>query len=373
MPKMPVEKLLFSTATVPSRTRRMGGMKSKSILAALLMMSAIPGLAAGADKPLDFSYRVSGSAELRPLLVFNDGTDTFIQPVDPESKTVLVNGSKPLRQGAYFVVRGVAQGVTLVQGKESVQIAYSHAAPLAAVAATSSAAVDQLRQRALQGGRTDVQKGPEKQARDSEARIDGKNERVREETKECKPGTDRRESAFVVSFRGNGHVVSPLVLRELDKALTKVSSISSVTIFAEATSTTVAKRRAEAIRSAVIKSGISEERVHADTRSQTGIGSEVHVSRVVDIPCAASVVIAPSRKGSVTIIWDRDARELIEQIGKDLKVKSSVAGTERKLNVRIGIVDMPFDEAMTAVGRALGDDADIILRRDELVLRYKEK
>ena len=122
----------------------------------------------------------------------------------------------------------------------------------------------------------------------------------------------------------------------------------------------------------MIKSGISVERVHADTRSPTGIGSEVHISRVVDIPCAASIVIAPSRKGNVTIIWDRDARELVEQISKDLKVKSSAVGTERKVNVRIGLVDMPFEEAMTAVGRALGEDADIILRRDELVLRYKE-
>ncbi len=302
--------------------------------------------------------------------MFNDGTDTFIQPVDPDSKSVLVNGNKPQRQGAYFVVRGLAQGVTLVQGKESIQISYARAIPAGVL--SSSTQVEQLRKSAALVERRDVSKEPERGASKSESRADGPKERPHEEPGNCKPGVDRRESAFVVSFRGNGFVVSAPVLKELDKALTKVSSISSVTISAEANSTSVASKRAEAIRSAVIKSGISEERVHADTRSPTGIGSEVHISRVVDIPCAASIVIAPSRKGNVTIIWDRDARELVEQISKDLKVKSSAVGTERKVNVRIGLVDMPFEEAMTAVGRALGEDADIILRRDELVLRYKE-
>ncbi len=59
MPKMPDEKVLFSTATVSGRTRRMVGMKSNCILAVLTMSGAIPGVTSAAAQPLDFNFRVS--------------------------------------------------------------------------------------------------------------------------------------------------------------------------------------------------------------------------------------------------------------------------------------------------------------------------
>ncbi len=373
MQKMPSEKVLFSTATQPARARRIRYMRS-SIFSALLAIFALPGVGLCADQPLDFNYRVSGSAEIRPLLVFNDGTDTFIQPNDPAEKSVLVNGARPIRQGAYFVVRGVAQSVTLSQGKDSVHIAYSRPLPVLG---------DNTQLRASEQGRPEVAMRERREELAPGAKALALKERpadmvARETPKNtelpsCKPATERHEAAFVVSFRGGSSKIPKAVRAEMEKALSKASSVTSASVHGEAGDRVLAKKRADAIKSVLVQAGVSEDRIQADTREPSGIGSEVHIYRSVEIPCGASVAMVPSRKGNVTIIWDRDARELIERIGGELKMKSSVLGSEKKISVRLGIVDQPFEEAMAAVGRALGDDADIILRRDELVLRYKEK
>lgn len=373
MRKMPPEKVLFSTATQTERTRRMRHMRS-SIFSTLLVVFAFPSTCLSADQPLDFNYRVSGAAEIRPLLVFNDGTDTFIQPSDPTEKSVLVNGVRPIRQGAYFIVRGVAQTVTLSQGKESVQIAYARPLPVLTDSNQLRASEQEQPEPAMREKRVErvpdakvperTERAPTRAVRDASNTAD---------TPACKPVTERHEAAFVVSFRGESAKITRTVRSELEKTLNKASAVTSASVHGEASDRGLAKKRADAIKNVLVQSGVSEDLIQVDVREPRGIGSEVHIYRTVEIPCGASIAMVPSRKGNATIIWDRDARELIERIGGELKMKSSVQGSEKNIPVRLGIVDQPFEEAMAAVGRALGDDADVILRRDELVLRYKEK
>lgn len=105
----------------------------------------------------------------------------------------------------------------------------------------------------------------------------------------------------------------------------------------------------------------------------TFIGSEIHVHRTVEIPCGAEIINIPSRKSNATIIWDRDAKLLAERMATQLQIPLTVEGVERPVSIRLAITDAPFAEAMARVGRALDADADLILRKGELVLRFKEK
>ncbi|NPT60849.1 hypothetical protein GNZ13_41470, partial [Paraburkholderia sp. 5N] len=44
-----------------------------------LAVIALSASAASTD-PLDFDYQINGNMSERPALVFNDGTDTYLQP-----------------------------------------------------------------------------------------------------------------------------------------------------------------------------------------------------------------------------------------------------------------------------------------------------
>ncbi|MBC7780521.1 MAG: hypothetical protein H7125_10520 [Proteobacteria bacterium] len=94
----------------------------------LLVSSAIA--AAPATRPLDFSYRVLGTA-FAIGVVFDDGREVFIQPVDPTLAAKLHIDDAPYAvQGPYLVVRGLTNRVTVnldgIRGK-AVSIEYTGA------------------------------------------------------------------------------------------------------------------------------------------------------------------------------------------------------------------------------------------------------
>ena len=131
---MTAENHRFSSETGALALRKIGLMRTHAISASFavaIALTALSGPVAAADSPLDFSYKVTGASDVRPLLVFNDGADTFIQPQDPTDKTMLVNGAAPVRQGPYFVVRGVG-GERAGPGKSDSRISDSLASPTAA-------------------------------------------------------------------------------------------------------------------------------------------------------------------------------------------------------------------------------------------------
>lgn len=376
---MTPKKRRFNHATSAAEVQTIGSMR-KSITsfcgAAVFCLLAFPAVAG--DAPLNFNYRVTGADELRPLLVFNDGVDTFIQPQDPGAKGVLVNGTAPVRQGPYFLVRGLVSEITITVGKkQSVRIVPSlpaHSAPVLARPVTQSNPPTMI------SAGTVAPVGPVPGTPEFRAGVIDKAKAERPAPvapqgasgKECKPKQDVRETAFVASFKPGTVVLSPTAKVEIQKFIGETGTITSVEVTAEGGARAPAAKRADSIRKTLVAGGVPDDRISTSTREAVGIGSEIHIKRVTEIPCGASVVQVVSRRAKATIVWDRDAKDLADQIAKGVDTHLVVVGPARPLPIRVGVVEVPFEEAMQAVGKALGDSADLILRDTELVLKFKE-
>jgi hypothetical protein len=68
--------------------------------------------AAASTDPLDFDYQINGNMNERPALVFNDGTDTYLQP--RAGQTLKVDGGHA--EGPYIVVRGTPEVISYSVG-----------------------------------------------------------------------------------------------------------------------------------------------------------------------------------------------------------------------------------------------------------------
>lgn len=369
---MTPEKQSFSSETAGGRPQKMGLMRtnvlSASIAVALALTAASP-VAVSASAPLDFSYRVTGASEVRPLLVFNDGVDTFIQPQDPADKSITVNGAAPVRQGPYFVVHGVLGEITMTgAAKASVRISYAKAPlvrqqPKVAVAEEPKTAVQKTALVEAPAAKVELPAGhPSPEVKS-----------IEKKPAPCQPRREARDSAFIATFKSGTSTLSDVAKAEVQKFIGDASSITSVDITAEGAGKVPGQKRADAIKAALVAGGIEASKIQSSVRSPLGIGSEIHIHRTVEIPCGSAVVRIPSRKSAVTVIWDRNAKELAERIASELKVKLTVTGEARDFPVRVAAVELPFNEAMQRIGQALDEGADLILRSNELILSFKEK
>lgn len=69
----------------------------KALLGSLLTFVSI----AYADSPLNFNYTATGHNGIRPALIFNDGIDTYIQPMEGQQLEGNIS-----RSGPYYVMKG---------------------------------------------------------------------------------------------------------------------------------------------------------------------------------------------------------------------------------------------------------------------------
>jgi len=363
---MITEKPRFSSATLRGGIVKIDFMRIRVASLALALGFVSAGVCAN-SQPLDFSYRVTGPGEIRPMLVFNDGVDTFIQPQDPADKTVLVNGTAPVRQGPYYVIYGLAGEITMSQqgGKAITRIAHTRK-PV--VKATPAALEEPASVPAIEPAPASIVEAktpkPPPVAAAEPRRVEA------DKPRPCRP--ERRESAFVASFKAGTSTLSDVAKAEVRKFIGDTSSIERVEVTAEGAEKIAASKRADTIRSILVGAGVESTRILTSVRTPTGIGTEIHIHRAIDV-CGASVVRIPSRRDNVTVIWDRDAKELAERIAAELSMKVTVVGDARPLHVRVTALDVPFAEAMSRIGQAMDDGADLILRSNELVLRFKEK
>ena len=371
---MTQQKSCFSHETRAWQMPRMGIMKPKllAIASSLTFAIAAPYSQAG-NAPLDFAYRVTGAENVRPLMVFNDGADTFIQPQDPSNKNIRVNGLPPTRQGPYFVVRGVDTAITLSVGQtDTVSISYLKTPAVKQVAPQPSLAIpadrptaDAKSVRAAPEHGIEAIKSPKPEGASSIRSSLG--------AAVCEPYKEHRDSALVASFKGSSASLSESAKTQIKDFIRDVSNISKVEIIAEGSGPVSGNKRGDALRTILEAAGIRKHVIQVDTRPSTGIGSEIHVHRMIEIPCGAEIINIPSRKTNVTIVWDRDAKLLAERMATQLQIPLTIEGIERAVPIRLAITDAPFAEAMARVGRVLDDNADLILRKGELVLRFKEK
>lgn len=362
---MTLEKAVFSSETDDRAMPKIGAMQKRLLPTALLsaILCLLPASGIAASSPLDFNYRVTGASDLKPLLVFNDGIDTFIQPQDPTEKNVLVNGEAPVRQGPYFVVRGVVTEVSLLQGKNSA-VRIAHLRPQVAPRAPDLPAASVPAPGAKASGplRVVANESPSAPGGDTQKGNRGA----------CLPHRETRESAFVATFKRGTSTLSSAAEGEFKKFVGDTSSVSSVEIIAEGGNNVPAQKRADSIKKLLVDAGISAASISASVRAPSGIGSEVHIKRTTEVPCGAAVVRMPSKKLNATVIWDGDGAALVEKIAQELRLNFSVRGGKRPLPVRMAVTDVSFAEAMQRVGAALGDDVDLVLRSTEVILDFKD-
>jgi len=167
--------------------------------------------------------------------------------------------------------------------------------------------------------------------------------------------------------------MSDETVKGLKKLVGNGSEVSSVEVIAEANSKALSQKRGEAIKSALSASGVSAGVVTISSRDPSVIGSEVHLERDVQVPCAgAQVVTIPSKTSPVTIVWNGDGKTLAERVAKELGVSFEVQGDKTvSLPVALTVKKLPFGDAMELFGDELGDRADFVLSRGKAVLIIK--
>lgn len=88
----------------------------QSALAVLVAIQIAP--TAQAAGPLDFGYAVDGPPSIRPVLVFNDGTDTYVQPA--QGVPTVVKGAIP--DGPYLRAPGLPDTLKVKAGRYSLTV-----------------------------------------------------------------------------------------------------------------------------------------------------------------------------------------------------------------------------------------------------------
>jgi hypothetical protein len=82
-------------------------MKHTHILISLALAAVAFNVSAASTDPFDFDYEIAGNVLERPALVFNDGTDTYLQP--RVGQNLKVDGGHS--QGPYIVVPGTPEEI----------------------------------------------------------------------------------------------------------------------------------------------------------------------------------------------------------------------------------------------------------------------
>ena len=364
---MTMKKGRFSTTTAKVMLSKIGCMNFRTLSNTLIVAAAVQvGGAYAANAPLDFSYRVTGAHEIKPLMVFNDGATTFIQPQDVEDKALRVNGSAPVKQGPYYVVQGVPSEITISKDKKTT-IVIAHVGQAVKAASAKLDAPDSgagqalpasVREKLDAGASSKTGEQPDTAA-------------AARKTTTCKPSTSGRDSALVVAFKANAAVLSDTAKGQIAEILKNPLQISQAEVIAEADAKALRNKRGDAITQVLVDAGVTRDKVQIVPRELTGIGSEIHIHRTIEIPCNAEIVNATTRKAPLTVLWDGDAKKLLERIATSLSMRVSVDGDERPIPVRIAGTDDSFSDVMTQIGRAIDADADLILRGDELVMKFK--
>jgi len=92
--------------------------RARAVWTLVLAVVSIAASSVHASEGLDFGYAVDGPLSLRPTLVFNDGTDTYIQPAD--GVTTIVRGAIP--DGPYLRVEGLPDTVSVSAGRVAMRV-----------------------------------------------------------------------------------------------------------------------------------------------------------------------------------------------------------------------------------------------------------
>jgi hypothetical protein len=347
---------------------------------------AIVAAPAIAKNQLDFNYRVSGDAKVRPILVFNDGQDVYVQPNPETVADIRIVGAVAEKEGPYFVIRGLTDSFSVqmkkggtaevsykgssqrtVQKTPNIAPAYLQPVqPTAQAPVLAPAPAPVVAKPAL-----DVPKAAEVKSQPVPDRA--RNEFVAK-APACVPRIDSKESAFVVTFPAKASKMSANAEVQLKMAVTDGALISMVEITAEDAQDNMklAAQRATAIGAIVASQGVAKSKIRTKTRESTGVGSEMRVVRETVIPCKGGGIKLDYRdSGHVSLVADADVKPIIVQLALEAKLSLSIEGSDRQIPVSIDETNKPLISILEIIGSKLGNKADLVYRGKALVLRYR--
>lgn len=293
--------------------------------------------------PYDFSYSMFGSSSIRPLLAFNDGFNTYVQPADFDAIAGVVEHESS-KQGPYLVIEGVPSEFVLM-GRDGQRMTIRYQQHAASPAVTLAHGGSLAMAAAGQPGSAPV----------------------------C--ADDAVETSIIaVTFAEGGDRLSESGERQVLESVGRPGVERIVITSPRNIGRGGVMRRNDYLAGLLGRIGIPRARV-SFVEGDTFEGStEIEVrSRSAQASCEPGRPYATSdgRNLTVTAI-EADLNSTFAQIARALQKRFVVEGNIQPTVINLQVSSMPIMQALMAIGDKITTVADVVLRDDELVLRYKQ-
>lgn len=352
----------------------------KTLALCIALTAAVPSVAMAATEnesnaPFDFSYRVAGASALRPTIVFNDNRDTYIE-LDADVTISVPGGAYSFRQGPYYVVRGIPSEIVLRGKREQVAITYEPRVPTVPVqiapAIVPAAAQTQVVATAAPASPANAAKpnatGEEKLPTITDSTP------VEKVAPACAPKPIHSESSVLVAFAtGNSRLSSETEATLLREARARDGLLKEVHVrMPEAIgASALGRKRQDYLADLLVSTGIPRSFVRNQYGATYGGDSEIVFVNGTDKPCAKRPPVVRMQDGLLTVIsHDADIATLLNEIGEKMGIAVRVEGEAKEISVGVAVAAERPSNALARVGAAIGDKATIVLRDNELVLRF---
>ncbi|NMG28359.1 TrbG/VirB9 family P-type conjugative transfer protein [Aromatoleum evansii] len=352
----------------------------KTLAFCLALTAAVPQVATaatenGSNAPFDFSYRVAGASALRPTIVFNDNRDTYIE-LDADVTISVPGGAYSFRQGPYYVVRGIPAEIVLRGKREQVAITYEphvptvpvQVAPAISASAAQPLAIGSSTTPAIEKAAETATPRAQKQSPVTEAAP------VETPAPACAPKAIQSESSVLVAFAaGNARLSSETEATLLREARARNGLLKEVHVRMPETIGTSAlgRKRQDYLADLLVSTGIPRSFVSNQYGAAYGGDSEIVFVNGTDKPCAKRPPVVRMQDGLLTVIsHDADIATLLNEIGEKMGIAVRVEGEAKEISVGVAVAAERPSNALARVGAAIGDKATIVLRDNELVLRF---
>lgn len=362
------------------------------MVAAALPCAAQSATENGGTEPFDFSYRVTGAPALRPHLVFNDGRDTYIE-IDANVSVSIPGGGRAVQQGPYYVVRGLQSRIILANKSGRVEITYEprqevpkvedrEPSPTVASIAPTEAVVrditqiraqesgSELRPQAFAPTEGATQQSPEALTTPTPAPTLS----IDHATSTCAQPVAYTEAAYSVAFPKNAANLA----RDVEASLVQAAQTHDarlqevqVRVSANAQARSLQRKRFEYLADLFVSAGIPRgfvTHISAETYAQN---TEVVFIGVTNKACGANEPVVSYRNGMFAVTArSADVAVLLEEMARHMKIPIRMEGSAREIPVDVEIASARPATALAEVGERIGGRATILLRDNELVLRF---
>lgn len=362
------------------------------MVAAALPCAAQSATENGGTEPFDFSYRVTGAPALRPHLVFNDGRDTYIE-IDANVSVSIPGGGRAVQQGPYYVVRGLQSRIILANKSGRVEITYEprqevpkvedrEPSPTVASIAPTEAVVRDITQIRAQESGSELRpqafaptEGASQQSREAlTTPTPAPTLSIDHITSTCAQPVVHTEAAYSVAFPKNAAKLA----RDVETSLVQAAKTHDarlkevqVRVSENAQASSLQKKRFEYLADLFVSAGIPRgfvTHISAETYAQN---TEVVFIGEANKVCGSSEPVVSYQNGMFAVTArSADVAVLLKEMASHMKIPIRMEGSAREIPVDVEIASARPATALAEVGERIGGRATILLRDNELVLRF---